>query len=128
MRRKRDGLALHELVVELAEKLEVSKRMRLEDLAFSSAGEVGGVANGPIVDLGVELLKDRSDARRSFPWIGALRAGGARNVEIAVRMVENDSAKRGMNGVKDFTELMAFIDGEGCGEETEKEIYDWFLR
>ena len=116
VRRKGHGLSLHELAGEFVEQLEVPQRVRLQNLLLPRDRKARVVAHRPIIDLRVEGLKNRGYSRRSFPRIGALRAGGARNVKIAVGVVQDDRAKPRMHAVEDLAQVVTLFRGEGCEE------------
>ena len=116
VRRTGHGLSLHELAVEFVEQLEVPQRVRLQNLLLPRDRKARVVAHRPIIDLRVEGLKNRGYSRRSFPRIGALRAGGARNVKIAVGVVQDDRAKPRMHAVEDLAQVVTLFRGEGCEE------------
>ena len=113
VRRERHGLPLHQLAVEFIQQLEVPQRVSLQNLLLPRDREARVVADRPLVDLRVENLQNRGDPGRRLPGIGALRAGRARNVQIAVGVVQDDRAELRMHAVEDLPQLMTLLRGKG---------------
>lgn len=113
VRRERHGLPLHQLAVELVEQLEVPQRVGLQNLLPPRDREARVVADRPVVDLGVEDLQDRGDPGRGLPGIGALRARRARDVQVAVGVVQDDRAQLRVHAVEDLPQVTTLLRGEG---------------